>query len=217
MLQGIDGETVLDLAAGTGKLTALLAERYARVVAVEPSTEMRAVLARNVPSARLLAGSAEDIPLGDESVDAVFVADAFHWFDSRAAAAEIERVLRPGGALVISFSEWTNGFDPGLADEARETLRGVYGQLPAPGAAKVASGEWRAGLTAFEPFEELTLDHEWLTDAEGVASYYVSTSSMGALEPAARAALRDRLLESIPRTTHRLRLTARVFRGSLQI
>ena len=72
--------TVLDLAAGTGKLTRVLVERFARVIAVEPLEGMREVLEELVPGAQVLAGEAEAIPLDDASVDAVFVAEAFHWF-----------------------------------------------------------------------------------------------------------------------------------------
>src|SRR6187402_2579388 len=71
---------VLDLAAGTGKLTRQLVPRYARVLAVEPLDEMRAVLERVVPEAEALDGSADAIPLEDSAVDAVFVGEAFHWF-----------------------------------------------------------------------------------------------------------------------------------------
>ena len=74
--------TLLDLGAGTGKLTRLLVDRFEHVLAVEPDEEMRARLGRFCPDARALAGRAETIPLGDESVDAVFVAEAFHGFDA---------------------------------------------------------------------------------------------------------------------------------------
>ena len=70
--------TVLDLGAGTGKLTRVLADRYARVVAVEPLDELRAILAERVPEADVRAGSAESIPLADAEVDAVFTGQAFH-------------------------------------------------------------------------------------------------------------------------------------------
>ena len=90
---------VLDLAAGTGKLTGLLVARGLEVVAVEPSSPMRAELAAAVPEAELLAGTAEAIPLPAAAVDAVLVASAFHWFDPDPAMTEIRRVLRPGGRL----------------------------------------------------------------------------------------------------------------------
>jgi ubiquinone/menaquinone biosynthesis C-methylase UbiE len=88
--------TVLDLAAGTGKLTRLLVARFARVIAVEPLDPMRTILERLVPEAESIAGSAEAIPLRDASVSAVYVAEAFHWFGGDpVVVAEIERVLGP--------------------------------------------------------------------------------------------------------------------------
>ena len=86
---------VVDLAAGSGKLTRPLAARFAEVVAVEPNEEMRAVLAGRSAGIKVLAGTAERMPLPDDFADAVFVGDAFHWFDGPAAVAELERVLRP--------------------------------------------------------------------------------------------------------------------------
>jgi SAM-dependent methyltransferase len=91
---------VLDLGAGTGKLTRLLVATFGRVVAFEPAEAMSNQLATLGPEAQVLAGSAEKIPLGDASVDAVFAAEAFHWFDSERALAEIARVLRPRGTVV---------------------------------------------------------------------------------------------------------------------
>jgi len=95
---------VLDLGAGTGKLTRLLAARYRDVTAVEPLANMRAMLERVVPGVRALAGSAERIPLDAASVDGVFVAQAFHWFDKSVALPEIARVLRPGGVLAVLWN-----------------------------------------------------------------------------------------------------------------
>lgn len=94
-------QTVLDLAAGTGRLTEPLLEAGVDVVAVEPLAEMRA----HVPArARALDGRAEDIPLDDGTVDAVVVGQAFHWFDLPRAMTEITRVLRPGGALGLLWN-----------------------------------------------------------------------------------------------------------------
>ena len=94
------GDPVLDLGAGTGKLTRALVRHGFLVTAVEPQDSLRAVLAKQVPGARVLAGFAEEIPIADRTVAAVTVADAFHWFDRPKALAEIRRVLRPGGAFV---------------------------------------------------------------------------------------------------------------------
>jgi len=102
------GRTVLDLGAGTGKLARLLAESGAHLVAVEPLAEMGALVP---PGIETLAGTAEKIPLPDAAVDAVTVAQAFHWFDEETAGAEIRRVLRPGGLLAV-LSNRRNDSDP---------------------------------------------------------------------------------------------------------
>jgi SAM-dependent methyltransferase len=99
-----DGATVLDVGAGTGKLTRLLVRRFAEVVAVEPLDGMRAILERVVPEARALPGRAEEIPLPDAAVDAVFAAQAFHWFANDEAVTEIARVLRPGGTFCLLWN-----------------------------------------------------------------------------------------------------------------
>jgi SAM-dependent methyltransferase len=99
------GARVCDLAAGTGKLTRLLAATGADVVAVEPVPGMREQLHASVPGVEVLDGTAEAMPLPDASVDAVTVAQAFHWFRFDEALAEIGRVLRPGGHLAILFNE----------------------------------------------------------------------------------------------------------------
>jgi SAM-dependent methyltransferase len=97
-------KTVLDLAAGTGKLTRSLVEAGLKVTAVEPSAGMREQLAAAVPAAVVLAGTAEKIPLADASVDAVVVAHAWHWFDAALAVPEISRVLVPGGTLSLVWN-----------------------------------------------------------------------------------------------------------------
>ena len=93
------GPRVLDLGAGTGKLTAALVALGADVVAVEPDPDMLAELRRGLPGVRALDGRAETIPLPDGSVDAVLAGHAMHWFDMAVAGPEIARVLSPGGVL----------------------------------------------------------------------------------------------------------------------
>jgi len=95
------GDRVLDLAAGTGKLTRALVAYGFEVVAVEPQQSLRAVLADKVGAARVRDGVAEQIPLEDGSVAAVMIADAFHWFDRPRALGEIRRVLALGGGLAL--------------------------------------------------------------------------------------------------------------------
>lgn len=99
------GCRVLDLAAGTGKLTRLLVATGATVVAVEPGAAMRAQLATAAPGVEVLDGTAEAIPLPDDSVDAATVAQAFHWFRRAEALDELARVLRPSGGLGLLWNE----------------------------------------------------------------------------------------------------------------
>ena len=120
---------VLDLGVGTGKLTRLLADRDLDVVAVEPSEGMRAAFAAGLPGIDVLAGAGERIPLGDASMDAVLVAQAWHWVDPGRAAPEVARVLRPGGRLGLLWNlrderiAWVRAFD--------EILGGGTGESPA--------------------------------------------------------------------------------------
>jgi len=95
---------ILDIGAGTGKLTAALLDRGAEVVAVEPDPLMLAVLADRLPRVRGLAGSAERIPLPDRSVDAIVAGQAFHWFHRPDADYELARVLRPGGVIGLLWN-----------------------------------------------------------------------------------------------------------------
>lgn len=95
---------VLDLGAGTGKLTTRLVERGLDVIAVDPVPEMLEVLRGSLPQTRALLGTAEEIPLPDNSVDAVLVAQAWHWVDPARAVPEVARVLRPGGTLGLVWN-----------------------------------------------------------------------------------------------------------------
>lgn len=116
--------TVLDLGAGTGKLTCMLVERFDNVVAVEPLDGMRVILESLVPEAEALAGTAERIPLGEGSVDAVFCAEAFHWFDGELALAEIERVLRPRGGLALLWNVPDKPTEPSSPLPASSSTKG---------------------------------------------------------------------------------------------
>jgi SAM-dependent methyltransferase len=97
-------ERVLDLGAGTGKLSRQLRDRGLDVVAVEPSRGMREQLAAELPDVTLLAGTAEAIPLDDDGVDAVLMAQAWHWVDPALAVPEVARVLAPGGSLGLIWN-----------------------------------------------------------------------------------------------------------------
>jgi SAM-dependent methyltransferase len=96
--------TVLDLGAGTGKLTRALAARGLEVFAVDPAPKMLDELRRAVPGATVSLGTAEDIPLPDASVDAIVVGQAWHWVDQARALPSVARVLRPGGTLGLVWN-----------------------------------------------------------------------------------------------------------------
>jgi SAM-dependent methyltransferase len=95
---------VVELGAGTGKFTTYLAATGAQVVAVEPVAGMRERLAERLPEVQIVDGTAEAIPLPDQSIDAVVAAQAFHWFDVQRAVGEIHRILKPGGSLGLIWN-----------------------------------------------------------------------------------------------------------------
>ena len=131
-LERAPGPRVLDLGAGTGKLTAALVALGAEVVAVEPDRAMLAELRGSLPSVRALSGSAEAVPLADASVDAAVAGNAMHWFDMNAAGPELARVLAPGGVLAGLWNvfddrvDWVAGLERvggSAAVGRRDTLR----------------------------------------------------------------------------------------------
>jgi SAM-dependent methyltransferase len=202
---------VLDLAAGTGKLTRLLTRRFARVVAVEPDGALRAFIS---PSAQALEGTAEAIPLPDASVDGVFCAEAFHWFDAPRAVAEIARVLRPGGSLVICFNQDAAGTEPPWPETAREAVRRHRrpGQ-PLGGRHLVEAGGWREPFehAPFEPLRFETAEHENAHDTEAEIAQILSISGLAVLPTDERESLREELRAVLPERTWRTPLLAEIW------
>jgi SAM-dependent methyltransferase len=177
------GSHVLDLAAGTGRLTQELARRFAHVTAVEPDERMRAVHGTALP------GSAEAIPLAEASVDAVFVGEAFHWFDPAAAIAELARVLRPRGGLAIVSTHWWET-EPPLPDAAVELLTEPYERFRAQ-----RRPPWDDAFEAspFEPLRHERAEEELMVDPEALLTLYSTTSSLAALRSDERFALFERV------------------------
>jgi SAM-dependent methyltransferase len=184
---------VLDLGAGTGKLTQALLAAGHRVTAVEPLDEMRAILSSQLPAARALAGSAEQLPLADASIDAVAVGSAFHWFDEGAALAEISRVLRPAGLLGLLG----NAFDvssPWVAC-VREILGPPAIERP---------GHWPSVVDLRERFadvEDREFPHEQRIDRAGLRDLASSRSRLALMDEDQRASVLaglDRLWEQEP-------------------
>ena len=189
------GAHVLDLAAGTGRLTQELARRFAQVIAVEPDERMRAI------HGAALAGSAEAIPLDDASVDAVFVGEAFHWFDAAAAIPELVRVLRSRGGLAIVSTHWWET-EPPLPGAALELLSEPYQRsLPQ------RRPHWDEALAA-SPFEPLRYERdgdELTVGPDALLTLYSTTSSLAALPPDERDALFARV-RPLLRASYRLPL-----------
>lgn len=192
------GRVVLDLAAGTGKLTRALVPTGARVLAVEPLAGMRAVLEQLEPGVTALDGTAEAIPLPAASADAVTVAQAFHWFDGPAALAEIHRVLRPGGTLALVWNV-RDLADPVQA-AVEEILAPLRGTTPAH-----RYDRWRPVFDStplFGPSEQRSFANVPTLDAGGLVDRVASTSFVGELEDERRAAVLERvraLAATLPR------------------
>lgn len=183
------GSDVLDVGAGTGKFTRLLAPTGARLVAVEPAAGMRAVLAGVLPGLPVLEGSAEALPLGHASVDTVVVAQAFHWFDGPAALAEIARVLRPGGGLGLIWN--VRDESAGWVADLTALLDEHAGEAP-----RYRNGHWRAAFDStplFAPLAEHRFASEHAGDVAAMRDRVASVSFVAALPDDAR----ERLLRRV--------------------
>lgn len=184
------GAPVLDLAAGTGKLSRALLAAGLDVVAVEPQGELRERLAANIGGERVHAGLAEEIPLPDGAVEAVTVADAFHWFDHDRALSEIARVLRPRGGLAVitTIVDWSGASWAHELGELVSQLRPEHPQFDGP--------SWRTALPAagvWEELKELQLSAPAPADAERIVDHVASMSWMAAMPDAERTATMERV------------------------
>ncbi|NUT56608.1 MAG: class I SAM-dependent methyltransferase [Thermoleophilia bacterium] len=195
---GLPAESVvLDLAAGTGKLTRQLVPRFAHVIAVEPLEGMRAVLERVVPEAEALEGTADAIPLPDDTVDAVLVAEAFHWFSRDDVLREIARVLRPGGTFAILFNQIDGEWEPPLPAAFWDAYHA--GAIEKPPEHTVHTGLWKTPLPGpFEPYSEASFANPVELDRAGVLAQAESWSMIGALPEPGRSQLLARLGELVP-------------------
>ena len=186
-LLGIDeSSTVLDLGAGTGKLTRVLLGRVGRVIAVEPGPEMLAQLEHAVPEAEAILGPAEAIPLGDDSVDAVVCGQSFHWFRTDEALGEIARVLRPGGGLGLIWN--MRDPDDSLQQEITELLEPFV-----PSGRATDEGVERFVRRTFDQIDAHVVVFEEELDADTVAARVASISFVAA----AAAEKRRELLETV--------------------
>lgn len=188
MSLGIDADaTVVDLAAGTGKFTRVLSPFAPRLLALEPLEGMWRHLHAASPDLPAAAATAERIPLRNQSVDAVTVAQAFHWFRAEEALAEIRRVLRPGGRLGLVWNRrdesvaWVAELGRLLDRYERDTPR-------------FAKRLWAKAFDAnapFTPLEERTFNHEQPLDLAGLQDRVVSVSFVAALDDDEKAQVLD--------------------------
>jgi len=200
------GARVIDLAAGTGRLSGRFVELGVDVVAVEPAANMRAVLERRFPSVRAIVARAESMPFDEGSVDAVVVGNAFHHFDHDAAMAEIRRVLRPGGGLAL-FWAWPDEEElvkiPGM--------RAIVDLIePARGESAIAAAHrtWAEPpdtVEGFDPFERRAFPTSHVVPAARLADLYATSSDIVSMPAGTRDALLDRIRElsgALPETLH---------------
>jgi SAM-dependent methyltransferase len=194
---------VLDLGAGTGKLTATLIALGADVTAVEPDPAMLAELRRLLPGVRALPGSAEAIPLPDASVDAVLAAQALHWFDMAVAGPEISRVLVPGGILAGLWN---------VDDDRVDWVAGLA--QVSEGSASVTLTEWHTQASdahlaqldlpgRFDPPERAEFPHEQRRSADSLLATIATHSQLLVMDDPERARRLSRVrdyLEGRPET-----------------
>jgi SAM-dependent methyltransferase len=178
---------VADLAAGTGKLTRVLAPHASSIVAIEPSASMREAFQLALPDVAVIDGRAEEIPLPDASLDLLAVGEAFHWFRPAPAIAEIARVLRPGGALLVARNEVRSDAAPWLS---RVYVERSGRRVRRPGL------NWRRALEQSEQFDgfcEAAKPHDQLFTNDELVDLSRSMSRVNALEPKERDAYLARL------------------------
>jgi SAM-dependent methyltransferase len=186
------GRTVLDLGAGTGKLTRALVQTGAHVIAVEPGEQMLAQLRRVLPDVESMLGAAEAIPLGDASVDGVAIGSAFHWFRHEEAVPELHRVLRPGGAVALVWN--SRDRERPLQQEIGELLKPFFPpDRPAVGRSAKALDE----SPLFGPVEQRTFPFAQQLDADGVVDRIASVSFIAAAPAEQRAELDRKLREVV--------------------
>jgi SAM-dependent methyltransferase len=213
---------LLDLGAGTGKLTALLHALGADVTAVEPDPAMLGELRRGLPSVRALAGSAEQIPLPDASVDAVLCGQSLHWFNLERALPEIARVLVPGGTLAGLWNSdddriaWVAGLQnaaggaasPSLSRRRQEAASFSTDQFNAARSGAVQSGAVQSGAVhsapaLFSPAERAEFANSQLLTADRLVALIGTHSQILVMEPGPRSDLLARIrayLTSRPET-----------------
>jgi SAM-dependent methyltransferase len=186
------GPRLLDVGAGTGRLSGPLLQAGYDVVAIEPLDAMRAILARAIGPERALDGRAEALPLPDASVDGAVCSDAWHWFDGARAAGELARVVRPGGGVVVCVS-YPQGVGEQAPPWARELENVVNRLRRAVDHPFFVHGSGRPdGLEGHPAFEEIRVRNEPFvhhTDRERIVAHFASMSFVATLRDEPRSAV----------------------------
>ncbi|MFE2323869.1 class I SAM-dependent methyltransferase [Streptomyces sp. NPDC059385] len=205
-LEAAPGPRVLDLGAGTGKLTATLAALGADVTAVEPDPAMLAELRRALPRVRALEGGAEAIPLPDGSVDAVLAGNAMHWFDMAVAGPEIARVLAPGGVLAGLWNVMDDGID-WVAGLARVGGSAAVGPRDTPAAWRAETADMHlpktGGAARFGSPAQADFPHGQRRTADSLVATLATRAGLLVMPEGEREAVLDRIrafLASRPET-----------------
>lgn len=183
------GGTVVDVGAGTGKLTRALTGSGAHLVAVEPVRAMRKIFAAVLPEVPVLGATAEALPLRGGSVAAVAIGQAFHWFDAPAALSEIHRVLRPGGRLGLVWN---------VRDESVDWVAAITRLIDSHvgSGPTFRSGAWHRAFDStslFGPLQAATFPNEQRVDVDGVLARVASISYIAALPEAERRRVADQV------------------------
>ncbi|PSL51943.1 methyltransferase family protein [Saccharothrix carnea] len=194
-LEPATGPRVLDLGAGTGKLTGTLVALGADVTAVEPDPAMLTELRRALPSVRALPGSAESIPLPDASVDAVLAGNALHWFDLAVAGSEMARVLAPGGLLAGLWNVLDDRVDwiAGLARVAGSAAIGPRDTFSRWRAATATSHLPATGPARFGSPEQAEFPHSQRRTADSLVATIATRAGMLVMPPPEREATLHRI------------------------
>lgn len=191
------GTRIVDVGAGTGKLTRQLLSVGAEIVAVEPLEGMRAVFQRAVPRVTVLDGHAESLPLSDKSFDALVAGQAWHWFDSQQALAEAARVLKTQGGIALLWNdhdptcEWLTRYD-----KIRARASAIAGNAP-PSHTEEGWHQAFRRASDWADLQHRTFRHEITTNYQGFLDRAFTSSVFSVLPEGARVELGDEILDML--------------------
>lgn len=194
---------VLDLAAGTGKFTRLIADKVGTIAAVEPVDEMLTILKEHLPQVTALRGTAQNIPLPDKSIDVVFIAQAFHWFASPESIKEIHRILDENGGLGLIWN--VRDEDIPWVSALTHLIDPYAGDTP-----RYRTFDWKTQLEnsgLFGTLEEATFPYQHQGTVETIVKRVISTSFI--------AALPSKILQEVELAARKIAMSASDINGQI--